>query len=50
LLDDKWITDRFIFTGPMLFLIACALAVLLRHRLTTPNKPQVDIETGGEAV
>jgi hypothetical protein len=35
LLDNKWISDRFIFTGPMLFLIACALAALLRHRLTS---------------
>jgi hypothetical protein len=34
LLDDRWITDRFLFTGPMLFLIACAIAVLLRYRLT----------------
>jgi hypothetical protein len=34
LLDEKWITDRFLFTGPMLFLIACALAVLIRYRLT----------------
>jgi hypothetical protein len=40
LLDERWITDRFIFTGPMLFLIACAIAVLLRHRLTS-RKPQV---------
>jgi hypothetical protein len=44
LLDNKWISDRFIFTGPMLFLIACALAVLLRHRIagtrqTTLNSP-----------
>jgi hypothetical protein len=46
LLDDRWITDRFLFTGPMLFLMACAVAVLLRYRLTasgeTPegSKPQ----------
>jgi hypothetical protein len=45
LLDDKWITDRFIFTGPMLFLIACALAVVLRHRVTVMSKSQVDPET-----
>jgi len=32
LLDNKWITDRFLFTGPMLFLIACALAALLRYK------------------
>jgi len=44
LLDDKWITDRFIFTGPMLFLIACAIAVLIRHRLT-PRKPQPEPDT-----
>jgi hypothetical protein len=50
LLDDKWITDRFIFTGPMLFLMACSLAVLLRHRLTTTSKPQVDADTGSESV
>lgn len=35
LLDKKWISDRFIFTGPMLFLMACAMAVLIRHRLTS---------------
>jgi hypothetical protein len=35
LLDSKWVSDRFIFTGPMLFLMACALAVLLRHRITS---------------
>jgi hypothetical protein len=34
LLDTKWMSDRFVFTAPMLFLIACALAVYLRHRLT----------------
>jgi hypothetical protein len=45
LLDDKWITDRFLFTGPMLFLMACALAALLRYRLTTPRKPQPQTET-----
>jgi hypothetical protein len=33
LLDQRWVPDRFLFTGPMLFLMACALAVLLRHRL-----------------
>ncbi|WP_353065414.1 hypothetical protein RBB77_05530 [Tunturibacter psychrotolerans] len=38
LLDDKWITDRFLFTGPMLFLIACAVAALLRSKLTAPRK------------
>jgi hypothetical protein len=50
LLDDRWITDRFIFTGPMLFLIACAIAVLLRRRITAPRKPQVEAATSGESV
>jgi hypothetical protein len=49
LLDDKWITDRFLFTGPMLFLIACAIAALLRYRLTTPRKPQPQTETNDAA-
>lgn len=34
LLDNRWIPDRFIFTGPMLFLMACAIACLIRYRLT----------------
>jgi hypothetical protein len=34
LLDKRWISDRFIFTGPMLFLMACAIAVLIRHQFT----------------
>jgi hypothetical protein len=38
LLDDKWITDRFLFTGPMVFLIACALGALLRYKLTPARK------------
>ncbi len=33
LFDGKWISDRLIFTTPMIFLMACALAVLIRHRL-----------------
>ena len=42
LLDNRWISDRFLFTGPMLFLMACALAALIRYRLsgsrgTTPD-------------
>lgn len=41
LLDSKWLSDRFIFTGPMLFLMACAVAVLIRHRITASRKPQV---------
>jgi hypothetical protein len=46
LLDDRWIADRFLFTGPMLFLIACAIAALLRYRITSARKPQV--EAGSE--
>jgi hypothetical protein len=42
LLDNKWITDRFFFTGPMLFLIACALAALLRYRLTALHKSRLE--------
>jgi hypothetical protein len=44
LLDDKWITDRFLFTGPMLFLMACAIAALLRYRLTAPSKTEANTE------
>jgi hypothetical protein len=33
LLDNRWITDRFLFTGPMLFLMTCAFAALLRYKL-----------------
>jgi hypothetical protein len=44
LLDDKWITDRFLFTGPMLFLMACAIAALLRYRLTATTTTQGNIE------
>jgi hypothetical protein len=50
LLDDKWITDRFLFTGPMLFLMACAIGVLLRHRFTASRKAPVETGTGGESV
>ena len=50
LLDDKWITDRFLFTGPMLFLMACAIAVLLRHRFTGSRKTPVKMDAGDEAV
>jgi hypothetical protein len=42
LLDNKWISDRFIFTGPMLFLIACAIAVMLRHRFTSNRQTTSD--------
>lgn len=31
LFDKRWALDRFLFTGPMLFLMACAIAVLLRY-------------------
>jgi hypothetical protein len=44
LLDNKWITDRFLFTGPMLFLMAAALAALIRYRLTAKAKPEADPE------
>jgi hypothetical protein len=50
LLDERWITDRFLFTGPMLFLIACAIAVLLRHRFTASRKPRVETGTRDESV
>jgi hypothetical protein len=41
LLDEKWVTDRFIFTGPMLFLMAAAIAARIRYRLTgRPITPQ----------
>jgi hypothetical protein len=43
-LDDKLITDRFLFTGPMLFLMACALAALLRYRLTASRKTEANAE------
>jgi len=42
LFDSRWISDRFLFTGPMLFLMACALAVLLRHRLMADGKAAFD--------
>jgi len=38
LLDTRWISDRFLFTAPMLFLMACAVAALLRYKLTAPRK------------
>jgi len=45
LLDKKWITDRFLFTGPMLFLMACAIAAFLRYRLTgRPTRPAPTLE------
>jgi hypothetical protein len=46
LLDNKWITDRFLFTGPMLFLMACAIAAFLRYRITgarhVPENPPAE--------
>jgi hypothetical protein len=42
LLDNKWISDRFIFTGPMLFLMTCAIAVLLRNRFSRPRQITLD--------
>jgi hypothetical protein len=42
LLDDKWITDRFLFTGPMLFLMACAIAALLRHKLSSERQSRLE--------
>jgi hypothetical protein len=50
LLDNRWLTDRFLYTGPMLFLIACAIAALLRYRLTSSHKMRPDIEPGDESV
>jgi hypothetical protein len=34
----------------MLFLMACAIAVLFRHRLTSSRKSPVETGTGGESV
>jgi hypothetical protein len=42
LLDSRWISDRFLFTGPMLFLMACAIAAFLRYRLTASGKKALD--------
>jgi hypothetical protein len=40
-LDARWISDRFLFTGPMLFLMAAAIAALIRYRITgRPTRPQ----------
>jgi hypothetical protein len=38
LFDPKWTFDRVYFTGPMLFLMACALAVYLRRLLARPKE------------
>ncbi len=42
LVDPKWGTDRFVFTAPMLFLMACALAVALRRSIT--GRPRTEEE------
>jgi hypothetical protein len=42
LLDNRWISDRFLFAGPMLFLMACAIAALLRYRLTASGRTTPD--------
>lgn len=38
LLDPQWSYDRFLLTGPMLFLMAYALAVFIRRRFTGESK------------
>jgi hypothetical protein len=43
LLDNRWIADRFLFTGPMLFLMACAIAALLRYRIVAARRPRVEV-------
>lgn len=45
LLDSKWAQDRFLFTGPMFFLMSAALAVLLRRSLFGKPKPSLPTET-----
>jgi hypothetical protein len=42
LLDNRWISDRFLFTGPMLFLMACAIAAFLRYRITSARTTTLD--------
>jgi hypothetical protein len=44
LFDPRWAQDRFLFTGPMLFLMACAVAVLNRHTLTRKQPSQASPE------
>jgi hypothetical protein len=41
--DSKWSQDRFLITGPMLFLMACALAVFLRHLVFRKEQPIPEI-------
>ena len=43
LMDSRWGTDRFIYTGPMLFLMACALAVFLRQRVVAKRQTPSEI-------
>jgi hypothetical protein len=41
LFDTRWAQDRFLFTGPMLFLMACALGALLRYAIVgRPAAPE----------
>jgi hypothetical protein len=51
LFDPKWTFDRVYFTGPMLFLMACALAVYLRQRLTGQKRvtSSAQPQSSGEA-
>jgi len=42
LFDSKWISDRFLYTGPMLFLMACALAAFFRYRIMGSGKTTPD--------
>jgi hypothetical protein len=50
LLDDRWIADRFLFTGPMLFLMAAAIAAVIRYRITAPRKTEADAEPSDGSV
>ncbi len=45
LLDQRWVIDRFLFTGPMLFLLACAVAVALRRSFARDRSaPKTSVE------
>jgi hypothetical protein len=48
LFDPKWTFDRVYFTGPMLFLMACALAVYLRRVLARPKEVTSYAQPPGE--
>lgn len=52
LLDTRWAQDRFLFTGPMLFLMAAAIAVLLRRTISGSKSPGAPLpeEKASEAV